>query len=53
MARRRKKKARWGEMEQEVVEDKEREGIWAWVLASESVMTTFIKVQGGSSEAAH
>lgn len=36
------------ETEQNVVEDKEGEGIWAWVLATMrmSVVTSFIKVWG-------
>lgn len=42
-----------GDREQNVVEDKEGERIWALVLVAESVMTSFIKVSGRSSEAAH
>lgn len=44
---------RRAETEQKVVEDKEGEGIWALVLATESVVTSFIKVCREGSDAAH
>lgn len=44
---------RRAETEQKVVEDKEGEGIWALVLATESVVTSFIKVCREGSDTAH